>query len=154
MVRRIALLALLTGSLVAVAAPSATAQATSFTETVQGVTETFPEINPCSGATGTVTVTYNGIFHVTEDPQGGFHITGTQTGTFTFVPDDASEPSFTGRFTTWFGGNVSTNTDGFWTTFRVRGTGSDGSTLLFNAVEQIHVSNGEVRVEFFLENCR
>jgi hypothetical protein len=133
---------------------TASAQATSFTETVRGVTETFPEVNPCSGATGTVTVTYNAIFHVTDDPQGGFHITGTQTGTFTFVPNDASEPSFTGRFTTWFGGNVSTNTDGFWSTFRVRGTGSDGSTLLFNAVEQFHVSNGEVHVEFFLENCR
>ena len=153
MARRIALLACSAGMLVGMVAPSAYAQANTFTDTVKGITETFPEVNPCTGAAGTVTITFNAIFHITEDPQGGFHVTGTQTGTFTFIPNDASEPSYTGRFTTWFGGNVGANGEGFWATFRLRGTGSDGSTLLFNAVEQFHLSNGEVHVQFSLESC-
>jgi len=153
MTRRIVLLACLTGLLVAVVAPAAVAQSTAFTETVQGVTETFTDVNPCTGDPGTITVTYNGIFHITEDPQGGLHITGTQTGTFSFAPDDPTLPSYTGRFTVWFGGNVGANGEGFWETFSVRGIGSDGSTLLFTEVEQFHFANGEVQVEFSNASC-
>jgi len=151
--RRVALLACLAGLVVALSAPAAAAQAIAFTETVQGFTETFSDVNPCTGDPGQLTVTYNGVFHVTEDPNGGFHVTGTQTGTFSFVPDDGGLPSYTGRFTVWFGGNITSNGEGFWVTFRVKGSGSDGSELLFNAVEQIHFSNGELHVEFFMGNC-
>jgi hypothetical protein len=151
--RRLALVACLAGLVVAMMAPAAFAKANTFTETVHGFTETFPDVNPCTGDPGQLTVTYNGVFHITDDPNGGFHVTGTNTGTFTFVPDDPSLPSYTGRFTVWFGGNVTSNSDGFWVTFRVKGTGSDGSELVFNAVEQIHFSNGEVHVEFSMENC-
>jgi hypothetical protein len=151
--RRVALVACLAGLVVAMSASAASAQSNTFTETVRGFTETFAEVNPCTGDPGQVTVTYNAVFHITEDPDGGFHVTGTLTGTFTFVPDDSSLPTYTGRFTNWFGGNVSSNSEGFWETFRVNGTGSDGSTLVFNAVEQIHFSNGELHVEFSLANC-
>ena len=151
--RRLALVAVLAALVLAMVAPAASAQANTFTETVHGFTETFPDENPCTGGPGQLTVTYNGVLHITEDPSGGFHLTTTNTGTFTFVPDDPTLPSYTGRFTIWSGGNVSSNSDGSWVTFRVKGTGSDGSELVFNAVVQFHISNGEVRVQFGMENC-
>ncbi|HEY7985079.1 MAG TPA: hypothetical protein VID73_12965, partial [Ktedonobacterales bacterium] len=77
--------------------------ATSFTQTFHNATQVMPSNNPCSGATGTLTLTYNGVFHVTVNRAGDFWVTGTMTGTFLFVPDDASQPTFTGHFTSWFG---------------------------------------------------
>jgi hypothetical protein len=41
-----------------------------------------------------VALTYNGVFHITEDPSGGEHVTGTQTGTFVFAPDDSEAETF------------------------------------------------------------
>ena len=70
------------------------------------------------------------------------------------MPDDPGLPSYTGRVTVWFGGNVTSNNEGFWVTFRINGSGSDGSKLVLNAVEQIHFSNGELHVEFSKLNCR
>ncbi len=154
MSRRGVLVACVAGLLVAMVAPAASAQANTFTQTVHGFTETFTDVNPCTGDPGEVTVTYNGVFHITEDPNGGFHVTGTLTGTFQFVPDDPTLPSYTGRFTDWFGGNITANNEGFWETFRINGTGSDGSQLILNAVAQVHFSNGELRVEFSKLNCR
>jgi hypothetical protein len=135
------------------AAPASAAPATTFTQTVKGVTESFPEVNECSGATGTVTITYNGVFHVTELASGGLHVTGTQTGTFTFVPDDPSEPTYTGRFTTWFGENVNARNATGTFTFRVRGVGSDGSVLRFHQVAHFSVSATGVTVEFDRTRC-
>jgi hypothetical protein len=129
-------------AVLAVAALPATAgahggKAETFTATFKDFEETFPEVNPCSGVPGTVTVTQNGVFHVTVHPDGHFHLTGTFTGPFTFVPDDPSEPTFEGRFTTWFGENHNTNMANATFTFSVRGKGSDGSSLKFNAVAHI-----------------
>jgi hypothetical protein len=151
--RRLIPLIAATGLLLLTAAPAISA-ATSTTQTVKGFTETFPTDNPCTGDPGTVTVTYNGVFHTSVDATGGTHVTGTQAGTFEFVPDDASQPSYTGRFTTWFGGNIGANGQGFWSTFSLTGYGSDGSVIHFNGVTQFHLSNGEVHVSFDLGNCR
>lgn len=141
-------------ALLLVAAAPASAAASSTTDTVKGVTETFPTVNPCTADPGMVTVTYNGVFHTSIDAMGGTHLTGTLTGTFEFAPTDASQPSFTGRFTQWFGGNIGANGQGFWNTFSLSGRGSDGSVIHFNGVMQFHVSNGVVHVDFILENCR
>lgn len=141
------------GLLLPLAAP-AMAAASATTETVKGVTETFATVNPCTGDPGLVTVTYNGVFHTSVDATGGTHVTGTLTGTFAFVPTDGSQPSYTGRFTNWFGGNIGANGEGFWSTFSLTGYGSDGSVIHFNGVTQFHLSNGEVHVDFTLGNCR
>src|SRR5688572_26721516 len=102
MMRRMLATGLAAGLLLAMAAPAlAGGPAQTFTETVKDVTETFPEVNPCTGDEGTVTITYNGVFHVTELASGEFHLTGTLTGTFVFVPDDPELPTFSGRFTSW-----------------------------------------------------
>jgi hypothetical protein len=142
-----------TGLLLFAAAP-AIAAGSSTTETFHGVTETFPTANPCTGDLGTVTTTYNGVLHTSFDGTGGIHVTGTLTGTFEFAPDDSSLPSFTGRFTNWFGQNIGANGQGFWSTFSLTGYGSDGSVIHFNGVVQFHFSNGEIHVDFTYENCR
>ena len=151
--RRLIPLIAATGLLLFTAVP-ASAAATSNTETVHGITESFPTLNPCTGDPGIATVTYNGVFHTSIDATGGTHLTGTMTGTFEFAPTDATQPSFTGRFTNWFGGNIGANGQGFWSTFSLTGYGSDGSVIHFNGVTQVHLSNGEVHVDFTLENCR
>jgi hypothetical protein len=82
-------------------------------------------------------------------------VTGTQTGTIVVTPLDPTLPTYTGRFTVWFGGNINSPNEGFWFTLRVKATGSDGSQLVFNLVEQFHVSaTGELTVEFSKLNCR
>ena len=135
------------------AAPAGAAASTD-TQTFHGLTQTFVTANPCTGDLGTVTVTSNGVLHMSADATGGTHVTGTMTGTFEFQPFDASLPSFTGRFTNWFGGNIGANGQGFWSTFSLTGFGSDGSVIHFNGVTQFHMSNGEVQVDFTLANCR
>jgi hypothetical protein len=112
-------------------------KAETFTATFKDEPITFMDVNPCSGAPGTVTATESGVFHVTMHPDGHFHLTGTFTAPFVFTPDDPSEPSFTGRYTTWFGENHNTNRANATFTFSVRGKGSDGSRLVFTAVAHI-----------------
>ena len=131
----------------------ASAHAETFTVTGQDVTETFLDVNPCTGDPAQLTITYNFVLHITVDPTGGSHMTGTFTGTFEAVPLDPTLPSFTGHFTQWFGENLGPNSAGFWVTFNVKGTGSDGSTLSLNAVFQAHFSNGVLHVEFENFNC-
>jgi hypothetical protein len=151
--RRLIPLIAATGLLLFTAAP-ASAAASSTTETVHRATDSFATVNPCTGDPGIVTITYNGVFHTSIDATGGTHVTGTLTGTFQFAPTNPTQPSFSGRFTNWFGGNIGANGQGFWSTFSLTGQGSDGSVIHFNGVTQFHVSNGKVHVEFALENCR
>jgi hypothetical protein len=141
------------GLLLLTAAPTSAA-ASPTTQTVHRVTDRFLTVNPCTGAQGFATVTYNGVLHMSVDATGGTHVTGTLTGRFEFAPTDASQPSYTGRFTNWFGGNTGANGEGFWSTFSLTGYGSDGSVIHFNGVTQFHVSNGAVHVNFTLGNCR
>jgi len=154
MARKLSLL-LLPLLLLGLTAGPALAQATSTTTPFHGVTEEFQDVNPCTGDPASIQITYNGVFHFSTAANGSEHVTGTQTGTFSLTPLDPTLPSYTGHFTMWFGGNLNSRTEGFWVTFNVKGTGSDGSTLSFNAVEQLHISaTGEVTVDFFKLNCR
>jgi hypothetical protein len=130
----------------------ASAEAVTETITFHNATETFQDVNPCTGDPVTVTGTYNGVFHYTADPEGGVHVTGTSAGAFDVVPFDPSLPTYTGRFATWFGESTSSNSDGDWVTFNAKLKGSDGSTLSLNTVFQFHLSNGVLHVEF--ENVR
>jgi hypothetical protein len=149
-------LLLLVPLLLGLMAGPALAQATSSTTPFHGVTETFQDVNPCTGEPATIQITYNGVFHESTGADGSMHVTGTQTGTVVLTPEDPSLPSYTGRFTVWFGGNFnSSETVGFWETFSVRLIGSDGSRLTLNEVEQLHIlATGEVVVDFQNVNCR
>ena len=132
----------------------ALAQATSTTETVHGVSEEFVDLIPCTGDSATIRITYNAVFHESVAANESVHVTGTLTGTVVVTPEDSSLPTYTGRFTTWFGSNVNSRNEGFWETFSVRLVGSDGSRLTLNEVVQFHVSaTGEITVDFTNENC-
>jgi len=127
--------------------------AVTFTETFHNVTETFSDVNACTGDPGTVTITYNGVVHVTLLPNGTSHFTITQTGDVVFVPDDPSLPTYTGHFTNWAGFN-SNNKNGAGTfTFTVHVTGSDGSTLKFHVTEHFSVSASGIVNTFSKPRC-
>ena len=146
---------LLVPLLLGLMAGPALAQATSTTTPFHGVTETFQDVNPCTGDPATIQLTYNGVFHESTGADGSQHVTGTQTGTLVLTPLDPTLPTYTGRFTAWFGGNLNSQTEGFWFTLSVKATGSDGSQLVFNLVEQLHISaTGEVTAELSKLNCR
>jgi hypothetical protein len=146
---------LLVPLLLGLMAGPALAQATSTTIPFHGATETFQDVNPCTGDPATIQLTYNGVLHESTAANGSMHVTGTQTGTIVVTPLDPTLPTYTGRFTVWFGGNINSRSEGFWFTLSVKATGSDGSQLVFNTVEQLHISaTGEVTVEFSKLNCR
>ena len=107
-------------------ASPAGARATTETVHVTNVTESNPDVNPCSGATGTVSMTYSGVFHSTELPNGTSWFTGTLHGTLSFVPDDATQPSYAGKFTTWFGDENNLPNEVEHETFRVSLWGPTG----------------------------
>lgn len=114
--------------------------ATTFTQTFHNAVQTMPSNNPCTGASGNVTLVYNGVFHYTINKAGDFWDTSNQTGTFTFVPDDTSQPSYTGTFHMWFGDSFNNHNQVNHFTFQVHGIGSDGSTLDFHETAHFSVS--------------
>lgn len=136
---------------------AAGAGAISFTQNFHNVTETDASNNPCTGVSGTLTLTYNGVFHVTVltsgQGAGTSWATGTLTGGFSFVPDDAAQPSYTGHFTTWFGDNNNLQNGSETSTLNLHGTGSDGSTLTFHDVAHMSVSASGVTISFDKASC-
>src|SRR5262252_8931642 len=64
------------------------------------------EQNLCSGAPGTLTIVFSGVIHTTDRGDGTLQMTGTVT----FVPDDPSQPSYTGHLTERSGAGAGTVT--------------------------------------------
>ena len=124
-----------------------------FTDTKQNVTETIPFEGPCGGGAGTVTITYNSVFHVTQFDDGRSHVTGTQTGKFSFAPTDPALPNSSGSFTTWFRGNGNSRTFNATSTFSARGRTDDGEHVRFNVTTHITVVGSDVIVEFEKVSC-
>jgi hypothetical protein len=79
---------------------------------------------------------------------GTFWATGTQTGNFTLVLDDPTQPTYTGHFTVWFGDNDNLHNGTETATFNVHGTGSDGSTLSVHETEHPSVSASGATLAF------
>jgi hypothetical protein len=135
--------------LMAVPAQANGAGAVSFTQNFHNATQTFapPDpmaANPCTGVPGTLTLVYNGVFHVTVLTSGVGAGTGwatfTATGDFTLAQVDGV--TFTGHFTAWDGDSF--NLKNFVATgiLNIQGTGSDGSSLTVHAVMHITVLLG------------
>ena len=146
---------LLAAALMSVGAPAFAAGPTTSTSTEKGLVETFVDVVPScqgGGALFTITTTSNLVAHDTIGADGTVHSTFTQTGTFVAVPLDPSLPSYTGKFTVWFGFNANGTVVEGTSTFNIRGTGSDGSTFANHASDHFNVRpNGSVH-EFF--HCR
>jgi hypothetical protein len=110
--------------------------------------------NPCSGADGTLTLVYNDHFNGVINKNGSW-FTGTLTGTFSFVPVDPSQPSYTGRFTTWFGDENNKQNGVEHSTLNIHhGVGSDGSILRVHDNAQATMNaNGVITVSFDKFRC-
>ena len=113
MLRRLAFGLLVVG-LFMLASASAFAQPTNTTTHEKGLVEHFVDIVPsCEGGGPlyNITTTTNLVEHETIFEDGRVHATFTQTGKFTATPrNNASLPSYMGRFTVWvnFNQNVTT----------------------------------------------
>jgi len=104
------------------------------TQTYQDQTESFTDTLFCSEKLYNITVTYNGVEHMTILPNGGITVTETETGTFTAVPADGTGPSYSGKFTFWSGGLLKPDDTGAFTfTITIHGMGSDGTDLQVHA---------------------
>ena len=128
------------------------AAATTETETLKNVTETFVDSVPCLSGRARITITYNAVFHFTET-RNGAHFTGTITGTFVADPLTAGVPTYRGHFTQWFGDNQNRNTQNGCFTFNVIGKADDGSKI--KAHENAHFTRNRngVTVEFDKFRC-
>lgn len=102
---------------------------------------TEPELlNPCTGTTGTLTYTYQGVTHITDLDSGLFQSTLSSTGTWTLVPDDPTQPSYTGQAVNLYEQNF-INFTPTWTytsPFNIILHGSDGSLLKWHGL--LHVT--------------
>jgi len=127
--------------------------ATTFTQTFHNATDSFAAANPCTGAPGTVTLTYNGVLHFTVNKAGNLWATGTQTGDFLLVPDDPLQPTYTGHFTAWFGVSDNLQNGVDHSIFTIHGTGSDGSTLQFHDTMHLSMSASGAVVSFDKPSC-
>ena len=137
----------------ATAQPTTGTPPTTTTTTEHDVVETFVDVAPsCEEGAPlyTITTTSNRIAHETIFADGRVHSTFTDTGTFSADPlDDASLPSYTGKFTVWGGFNANGKTVNGTFTFSVHGSGSDGSTLSNHVTEHFNqLPDGTVH-EFF-----
>ena len=134
-------------------ASAAGAGAVTFTQHDHNLTQSFPTPNPCTGVPGTVTTVGNSVFHITTLANGTSWATGTSEGTFTFVPDDSSQPTYTGHFTTWFGDNNNLKNGNEKSTLTIHGVGSDGSTLRFHEVAHLSTSATGATLSFDKPTC-
>lgn len=134
------LLAVTVALLSATSAGAAGAGAVSFTQHFNNeVLFSDHDVNPCTGAPGTVTGTAkNGVFHITTLANGTFWATFTAEGTITFVPDSSADASASGHFAVWDGDNGNLQNETETSTFNAVLFGSDGSRV--GVHETFHMS--------------
>jgi hypothetical protein len=138
-------------SLGMLAAPAAFAGgngAVTFTQHDRDVVDVSSDSNPCTGDTGTLTMTYSGVFHGTINKTGSW-FTGTIQGTIEFVPDNPAAVTYSGHFATWFGDENNLHNDVEHATFNAHLTGTDGTTVGVHDNTQATLNaNGVVTVSF------
>lgn len=120
-------------------------------------TDTFVDYVPCTDIPANITLTYNGVLHAVGLTSGvgagTFWATGTETGTAYAAPLDPSLPTYTGHFTTWFGDNNNLHNGSETSTFSVKLTGSDGSSVVFHEVQHLSVSASGITTSFDKPVC-
>jgi hypothetical protein len=135
-----AFLAVAAALVAAAGAGAAGAGAVSFTQHFNNeVIFSDHDVNPCTGASGTVTGTAsNGVFHITTLANGTFWATFTAQGTVTFIPDNPADASASGHFAVWDGDNGNLQNETETSTFNAVLVGSDGSHV--GVHETFHMS--------------
>jgi hypothetical protein len=128
--------------------PALAAASTTQTDHFAGISESTPYPNPCSGIPSELRETWGGIVHDTFRASGDWMDVNAIRGTISFVPDDPSQPSYSGRFTQVFGSVNNHHTYGERGTFSGSLTGTDGSTVRMREDVHVSVSATGVTVEF------
>jgi hypothetical protein len=151
-------LVLATGGLLGFTAAAASADgngAQTTTQHFKNATNTFVDFVPCRSFRATITITYNGVLHFTVNKAGDFWATGTMTGTVRAVPLNPRNPSFTGKFTSWFGTSDNKQNGVDHSTFTTHATGSDGSTIKFHDTAHLstNASGNGLTVSFDKARC-
>ena len=139
------LLAVIIAGALALATP-ASAQISSGATVSHGLTQTIPYLNPCTGATGELTITYTVTANgVNEDGPPFFHFTQTVVGDFSL--DDGT----TGHFTTHTA--IEANGDGgvIPSTTEAHGTTADGAQFSLHFVSLSNDEPPQVTLSF--EHC-
>ena len=117
------------------------------TTVVQGVTDSFVDVNPCTGDASTITLSYNAVVHTTTLPSGEVHFTSTLTGDVVLEPLDPSLPTYTGHVLDWSNQIYNANEDVATFTTRARVTGSDGSVIRFGVVGHVVADTVDVSTD-------
>ena len=140
-----------TASLYVLGVPAAFAGgngAVTFTQHDHNVVDVSSDFNPCTGDTGTLTMTYDDIFHGTINKTGSW-FTGTLHGSIQFVPDDPAAITYSGHFAAWFGDENNLHNDVEHSTFNARLTGTDGTTVgVHDNAQAAMNANGVIVVSF------
>ena len=138
--RRVAAIAACVSILLLVSASQVFAAASS--QTIhQPFVQTSADVNQCSGAPVTQTISGDTVLHITSRPNDTVSMTSATTGTLTLVPDEDGQPTYSGRFTDLFSGYgyVNTETDEIdartvTSVHNVILHGTDGSLILVHGV--------------------
>jgi hypothetical protein len=117
------------------------------TTVVQGVTDSFVDVNPCTGDASTITLSYNVVVHTTRLPPGEVHFTSTLTGDVVLEPLDPSLPTYTGHLLDWSNQIYNANEDVATFTTRARVTGSDGSVIRFGVIAHVVADTVDVSTD-------
>ena len=124
----------------------------SFSQEVPEKTSTFTTVNPYTNGSGSMTIVLSGIFHATRRAEAAgleiSRVTGGQQGTFTFVPDDPSQPTINGKFHFTLAGKPQPHTETVNFAFRMDGLGTDGLIVSFVQLESAVVKEGSVEISF------
>ena len=123
------------------------ASAASDTIAVQGVTDTFPDVNPCTGDASTITVTYNADVHMATLPSGEVHFNSTLTGDVVLEPLNPSLPTYTGHLLDFSNQIYNANEDVATFTQRARVTGSDGSVIRLGIIAHVVADTVDVSTD-------
>jgi hypothetical protein len=112
------------------------------------VVDVRADSNPCTGDTGTLTMTYNDIFHGTINKTGSW-FAGTVEGTIEFAPDNPAAVTYSGHFAAWFGDENNLRNDVEHSTFNAHLTGTDGTTVgVHDNAQAAMNANGVITVSF------
>jgi hypothetical protein len=95
----------------------------------------------------------NGVIHLSLSAKGTVNVQFTGTGTFTFTPFDPAGVVYVGRATSWSGVNLNVANAQGTATFHVTATGSDGSTVKFQATVHFTAVGEDLVVVFGLGVC-
>jgi hypothetical protein len=147
------LLAVLLAIPLLLVAPSVALGAVTETERLKNETETFIDSVPCLGGRARITITYNAVFHFTENDNGS-HFTGTIAGTVVANPLQQGVPTYRGHFTQWFGENRNRTTRNDCFTFNANLKANDGSRLGFHITGHSIRNRNGLAVEFEKFRCR